>query len=295
MEEIIYQTIQSVIREITQMIPQQSDNQQRERETRFQRYPEDSTTFQDTRTPTMLHNRLLEYNTNFREYTRTVQMHLELIQSSARPTEDYRFQDREWNQTMRRRNPTTTPRFYTPVPQPQPPSRHTIPQRTPYRVQPRQIRRPTNRVIFSTVFNDEIHLPTEMEINQSIRTIPFESQNISIQEPRCPITLESFQEGEPIAQLVNCGHVFREPAIRSWFRRNHGCPVCRDDIRHSTLTIPMDVSMNMRNVETSTDESGELNHLFDSISNQITNMMNDDMEYDISMSMIFPSDLLDGI
>ena len=48
----------------------------------------------------------------------------------------------------------------------------------------------------------------------------------------CPITLEEFNHGERICQIKQCGHIFREEALRNWFRRNVRCPVCRYDIRH---------------------------------------------------------------
>ncbi len=46
----------------------------------------------------------------------------------------------------------------------------------------------------------------------------------------CPITLEPFQEGETVRRITRCGHVFRDEALRSWFRRNNNCPVCRQTI-----------------------------------------------------------------
>ncbi len=46
----------------------------------------------------------------------------------------------------------------------------------------------------------------------------------------CPITLEPFQVGENVRRITRCGHIFRDEALRSWFRRNNNCPVCRQTI-----------------------------------------------------------------
>ena len=57
-------------------------------------------------------------------------------------------------------------------------------------------------------------------------------ENIS---SNCPITLDSFEEGEQICQIIHCGHCFSETAIKNWFRFNVRCPVCRYDIRNGFL------------------------------------------------------------
>ena len=48
--------------------------------------------------------------------------------------------------------------------------------------------------------------------------------------------MEEFNHGERICQIKHCGHIFREEALRNWFRRNVRCPVCRYDIRNYVNT-----------------------------------------------------------
>jgi hypothetical protein len=43
----------------------------------------------------------------------------------------------------------------------------------------------------------------------------------------CPISLESFQEGDSILKIRHCGHIFKSVSLRQWFRRSSRCPLCR--------------------------------------------------------------------
>lgn len=43
----------------------------------------------------------------------------------------------------------------------------------------------------------------------------------------CPITLEAMTEGEPTMKINQCGHFFKEAALRRWFENHSQCPVCR--------------------------------------------------------------------
>tara|TARA_R110001599_G_scaffold37549_1_gene116332 strand:+ start:435 stop:1022 length:588 start_codon:yes stop_codon:yes gene_type:complete len=44
---------------------------------------------------------------------------------------------------------------------------------------------------------------------------------------RCPISHQEFAEGNPIARINSCGHVFSERGLRRWLLRNNTCPMCR--------------------------------------------------------------------
>jgi len=84
-------------------------------------------------------------------------------------------------------------------------------------------------------FQDVVVRPTEEQIDRALRMINYSvnSENIST---NCPITLENFEEGQPICQIINCGHCFSEAAIKNWFRSHVRCPVCRYDIRGDVET-----------------------------------------------------------
>jgi hypothetical protein len=53
-----------------------------------------------------------------------------------------------------------------------------------------------------------------------------------VNDSRCPISLEEFEEGEQVIKICHCGHTFGEQPLRNWFLRNVHCPVCRYDIRN---------------------------------------------------------------
>jgi hypothetical protein len=43
----------------------------------------------------------------------------------------------------------------------------------------------------------------------------------------CPISLDPFDESDPILQIRYCGHYFKDHTLRRWLRNNNHCPVCR--------------------------------------------------------------------
>jgi hypothetical protein len=57
--------------------------------------------------------------------------------------------------------------------------------------------------------------------------------NTSMDETRCPITLEDFTEGERLMKIKHCGHYFKRSNLMNWLRRDRNtCPVCRYDLRN---------------------------------------------------------------
>jgi hypothetical protein len=159
-----------------------------------------------------------------------------------------------------------------------------------HRNQTRNVRHPDQRIIFSTVFGDEEVLrPTEREIERALLVLPFDNEQMT--ETQCPITLDLFQVGELVGQIRHCGHVFREHAIRNWLRRNHGCPVCRHDIRErqapsltASNTRMLDISLNQTPI---LNNMNDMDQLFDSISSRFSTIVNENMGYDVSMNMVF--------
>ena len=85
-------------------------------------------------------------------------------------------------------------------------------------------------------FQDVVVRPTQQQINTATERITFsiDETNINI---RCPITLEEFQEGDSLCQIIPCSHLFRELPLRNWFRSNVRCPVCRYDIRNYLVDL----------------------------------------------------------
>ena len=54
-----------------------------------------------------------------------------------------------------------------------------------------------------------------------------DASGASVPLETCPITFQEFSEGDNIATINRCGHVFSERGLRVWLRRNNTCPLCR--------------------------------------------------------------------
>lgn len=50
-------------------------------------------------------------------------------------------------------------------------------------------------------------------------------------QTQCPIDMEDFRNNDSILRIRHCGHIFREMNLRTHFRNNTRCPICRFDIR----------------------------------------------------------------
>jgi hypothetical protein len=83
------------------------------------------------------------------------------------------------------------------------------------------------------------------QLNTYTELVPYDT---SMNEQRCPITHEDFQEGEQICRIISCGHYFKPNAIRTWFLRNTICPVCRHNVlsNNDTSNNPIDTSISQR-------------------------------------------------
>jgi len=87
---------------------------------------------------------------------------------------------------------------------------------------------------------------TRDEVSRTTRTYGF-TENMLIQPTngetdenanRCPITLDTFQPGDVVCEILGCGHIFKRPALMNWLRRNTRCPMCRYRLL-DYLTPPM--------------------------------------------------------
>ena len=82
----------------------------------------------------------------------------------------------------------------------------------------RQIARATRVVRFSEIETTDENNDQNNEENNNDETI-------------CPIDREILQPDDYVMQIIHCGHFFREENLRTHFRRNPRCPLCRFDIR----------------------------------------------------------------
>lgn len=95
--------------------------------------------------------------------------------------------------------------------------------------------RPQNRNSRPATFGPRLNTNTgtgltDHQVELLTRTIVYDA---SLNEPRCPISLEDFIAGEEIVQIIGCGHYFKCGALREWFNRHTQCPVCRYNVTNS--------------------------------------------------------------
>jgi hypothetical protein len=78
-------------------------------------------------------------------------------------------------------------------------------------------------------------------------SVPVDACGNAVPIERCPISHQEFAEGDSIARINRCGHVFSERGLRRWLLRNNTCPMCREQVDPSfnflevygnTITIP---------------------------------------------------------
>ena len=71
-----------------------------------------------------------------------------------------------------------------------------------------------------------------------------EIQNQSSQL-RCPITLETFQPGDLVSRITNCGHIFHQDALNTYLiEYDNRCPICRYNISNDIISTPRPSSNN---------------------------------------------------
>uniref|UniRef100_A0A6C0B4E3 RING-type domain-containing protein n=1 Tax=viral metagenome TaxID=1070528 RepID=A0A6C0B4E3_9ZZZZ len=154
---------------------------------------------------------------------------------------------------------------------------------------------PFSDTIYTNIINETVHhaMPglfqdvlvnaTEEQINNATESFNYRAEETI--HTRCPITLEDFQENESVCQIRQCGHLFREMAIKNWFRQNVRCPVCRYDIRTDNPTEPGEE-------ETAhTDElprvSASINRIVQNLSNGLQTVLQNYLDRDTSMNNVF--------
>jgi hypothetical protein len=112
------------------------------------------------------------------------------------------------------------------------------------------------------------------EITVGLRSVDYNPTFHERIDTRCAISLEDFEEGDAITQIIECGHIFKVEHIMRWFERQTKCPVCRYNLRH---TMPTDNSEDeMENVvDDESDSESEGEALEASIANHINGIANE--------------------
>jgi hypothetical protein len=123
----------------------------------------------------------------------------------------------------------------------------------------------------SSTYENVIVRPSQNQINNAIETVVY-SNELSLMNNRCPITMEDFIVGERISMIRHCRHSFLENAIQSWFQTNVRCPVCRYDIRESSNNTGQDISHN--NIDTA-ENTGINNDTINQLTLQLSNLLSE--------------------
>tara|TARA_B100000900_G_C20584546_1_gene718960 strand:+ start:1029 stop:2180 length:1152 start_codon:yes stop_codon:yes gene_type:complete len=72
--------------------------------------------------------------------------------------------------------------------------------------------------------------PSNNEIENATRTFVYHS-DADVFNTRCYITMDDFEEGDELCEILQCKHTFKKEPLMNWFNENVRCPVCRFDIR----------------------------------------------------------------
>ena len=96
---------------------------------------------------------------------------------------------------------------------------------------------------FITNFLNSVSIrPTQEQINSASRLVIYSD----IQNPNsssCAISLEPFTPSDTVIQIHHCRHIFFPEQFNQWFSNNVRCPVCRHDIRNTTIPSNPDLNL----------------------------------------------------
>ena len=136
------------------------------------------------------------------------------------------------------------------------PERRTTPSTgAPRRVRQTGRERTRRQTFLQQILQTSLYTPT-MRRPASIRDISRNTQLFLWREIqnetsqlRCPITLETFQPGDRVLRITNCGHIFHQDALNTYLNDyDHRCPICR-------YNISSDFSSSRTNATTNTSST----------------------------------------
>lgn len=152
--------------------------------------------------------------------------------------------------------------------------------------QPRQPRQTNNQrsnnitQLLQTFFEPIEVYPTQSQIEIATRIVTYRDI-VSPMNTSCPITLERFNDDEPVTIIRHCSHIFNTIQLNSWFRTNCKCPVCRYDIRtYIPNRVPQSETLQTNN--SLENQEVERNIITPPISNIEYNSDNESFTFDIN-------------
>ena len=139
--------------------------------------------------------------------------------------------------------------------------------------------------------------PTSQQIEDATEDIAFTEENYDlINETRCPITLEDFQENQTLVRIRRCGHVFSQEPFRNWFRQSVRCPVCRHDIRDN-IPVRESIPSTLNNTSSNNGNTDPLSspvsmqrmNSSDSMRSNASDISDNQTSAEFNYIMLFPS------
>ena len=139
------------------------------------------------------------------------------------------------------------------------------------------IRRPMQRT-----FTPRVSI-SEEEINNIVRTFTYSEEiSSSLNDTRCPISWQEYNNGDELCEINACGHVFLKSNLLRWLQRNNTCPTCRRELRENTGTNMYSFNdLNMNNL----NNPNSFNLFSDTFWRDIQNIYNDPSGNEINVSI----------
>jgi hypothetical protein len=188
-------------------------------------------------------NIILQYNKNIRDYNDNMRLYLEVIRQNQPNIRNRSSYDLAFYSPTRRSTNNILSSLFTPL---------------------------QNISLENTSLQDVIVIPTSVQIANATEIIQF-NESISNNNISCPITLDSFVNGENVCRIKHCSHLFKQNALHNWFRRNVRCPVCRYDIRDyrpDVLTDEDEIVMDDDDDDDEDDEDDEYSEIVNELLNE---------------------------
>ena len=126
---------------------------------------------------------------------------------------------------------------------------------------------------------------TEQEKDTGLLDISYNRELHELIDTKCPISLDDFQDGDNITQIVECGHIFKTQPIMTWFNQHTLCPKCRYNIRiNNNPTIPTDVSFNVVTPLHNMNED-DIEREIDELTRRVTTSMIENINRNVEISI----------
>ena len=90
---------------------------------------------------------------------------------------------------------------------------------------------------------------TNSEITNATRTFTYsEEQTETLNDNRCPISLETFVNGDVLSEIRGCNHVFIRDNLLRWLTRSNCCPICRFNLLTQTAAPTSPVTSDRQDI-----------------------------------------------